>query len=126
MNFEIIRGDHYTLVKTDLTTLDASHGEELVQTLEQHIDEHTCKYVILNFEMVTHCNASAVRSLIKLGLFLNERNGMLIISNPLNDFARLFDKAEIVFVPTDIEAIDYVFMDQIEKQFLEGEDETGV
>jgi len=119
MNFLINKSDHYTLVKTDLKQIDAEHAEELVNNLESHIDEFTCKYVILNLETVTDCNAAAVRALIKLGLFLKQRNGMLIISNPLNSFERLFDKAEIVFVPTDVEAIDYVFMDQIEKQFLE-------
>jgi hypothetical protein len=75
----------------------------------------------LNFESVESCNAGAVREMIAMGNFLAENNGMLIISNPHDQFTRLFDKAEIVFVPSDIEAIDYVFMDQIEKQFLSEE-----
>ncbi|MFN4084073.1 MAG: STAS domain-containing protein [Bacteroidia bacterium] len=125
MNFSINKSDHYTLVKTDLTEIDGTQAENLVTELEAHIDEFICKYIILNFDNVTHCNADAVRALIKLGLFLKERDGMLIISNPLDSFERLFEKAEIVFVPTDIEAIDYVFMDQIEKQFLNDSEEDA-
>jgi anti-anti-sigma regulatory factor len=122
MNFLIDKNDHYTLVKTDLSEINGEQAELLVKDLESHIDEFTCKYIILNFGTVVNCNAAAVRALIKLGLFLKDRNGMLIISNPLQSFERLFEKAEIVFVPTDIEAIDYVFMDQIEKQFLDNEE----
>lgn len=118
MNFFINKSDHYTLVKTDLTNIDADQAAALVKDLESHIDEFTCKYVILNFETVVDINAGAVRELIKLGLFLNQRQGMLIVSHPLESFERFFDKAEIVFVPSDMEAIDYVFMDQLEKQFL--------
>jgi anti-anti-sigma regulatory factor len=125
MNFSLEKTEHYSLLKTALTTIDQPQAEELTKMVQSHVAENICPYLILNFESVESCNAGAVREMIAMGNFLSENNGMLIISNPHNQFTRLFDKAEIVFVPSDIEAIDYVFMDQIEKQFLseEGDEE---
>lgn len=125
MNFSLEKTEHYSLLKTALTAIDQPQAEELSKMVRAHIAENICPYLILNFESVESCNAGAVREMIAMGNFLAENNGMLIISNPHDQFTRLFDKAEIVFVPSDIEAIDYVFMDQIEKQFLneEGEEE---
>ena len=122
MNFSVDKNEHYTRFKTDLIDLNAAHAEELKDLVLRQMDEHTCRYVILNFETVKTCNAEGVRVLIKLGLHLREHGGMLIISSAHEPFTRLFDKAEIVFLPTDIEAIDFVFMDQLEKQFLSGND----
>ncbi len=118
MNFSLEKTEHYTLLKTDLKSLVQTQAEELSEMVKQVLARETCKYLILNFETVEECNAAAVRELIHLGNYLNQQGGMLIISNPHDQFTRLFDKAEIVFVPTDMEAIDYVFMDQLEKQFL--------
>jgi anti-anti-sigma regulatory factor len=125
MNFSLEKTEHYSLLKTALTTIDQPQAEELTKMVQMHVAENICPYLILNFESLESCNAGAVREMIAMGNFLSENNGMLIISNPHDQSTRLFDKAEIVFVPSDIEAIDYVFMDQIEKQFLseEGEEE---
>lgn len=118
MNFSVEKNENFTLIKTDLTELDQHHADDLALQVKALLDDAVSKYVILNFGSILHCNASAVRILISIGKDLQQHNGMLIISNPLDSFSRLFDKAEIVFVPTDDEAIDYVFMDQIEKEFL--------
>lgn len=118
MNFSLEKTEHYTLLKTELPDLNKEQAEELALIIKSHIAAHICPYLILNLENVISCNAEAVRTLIGLGQFLVTNNGMLIVSNPHESFQRLFDKAEIVFVPTDMEAIDYVYMDQIEKQFL--------
>jgi hypothetical protein len=118
MNFSLEKTEHYTLLKTELTDLNKEQAEELATIIQAHIAEHVCPYLILNLETVVNCNADSVRTLISIGQYLTKNDGMLIVSNPHESFQRLFDKAEIVFVPTDMEAIDYVYMDQIEKQFL--------
>ncbi|MCA0428285.1 MAG: STAS domain-containing protein [Bacteroidetes bacterium] len=123
MNFSLEKTEHYSLLKTSLTALDQPQAEEITRMVKAHLAGIINPYLILNFDSVESCNAGAVRELINLGLHLHNQDGMLIISNPHPQFARLFDKAEIVFVPTDIEAIDYVFMDQLEKQFLQGGDD---
>ncbi len=127
MNFSLEKTEHYTLLKTLLTELDSVQVEELSGIVKHELLKEACQYLILNFETIEQCQAAAVRELINLGNFLNENNGLLIISCLNDQFTRLFEKAEIVFVPSDMEAIDYVFMDQIEKQFLnETEEEDGV
>jgi hypothetical protein len=37
----------------------------------------------------------------------------------------LFAKADITFIATDVEAVDFVFMDQLEKQFLNMGDDAN-
>ena len=60
-----------------------------------------------------------MRELIQLAIDLRDNNGMLIITHAEDQFTRLFNKADITFIPTDTEAIDFIFMDQLEKQFLD-------
>ena len=83
-----------------------------------HEARSASKYVIVNISQVKECNAEATRVLIRLGLDLKNNDGMLIITFAEDGFTRLFHKADITFIPTDVEAIDFVFMDQLEKQFL--------
>lgn len=123
MNFSLDKTEHYTLLKTNLNSLDHNQAEELTAMVKQVLEKEACKYLILNFGTVMECNAAAVRELITLGVFLNQQGGLLIISNPHGQFTRLFDKAEIIFVPSDTEAIDYVFMDQLEKLINDSEEE---
>ncbi len=129
MNFSLEKTEHFTLLRTPLTELNATQVEELTGIVKHELLKEACQYLILNFETVQECHAAAVRELINLGKFLNENLGMLIISCPNDQFKRLFEKAEIIFVPSDTEAIDYVFMDQLEKQFLnnnEEDEENGI
>ena len=122
MNFSLEKTENYTLLKTGLPALVQTEAEELSAMVKKELLTAPCKYLILNFDSVQECNAAAVRELIHLGNYLADQDGLLIISNPNDQFSRLFDKAEIVFVPSDMEAIDYVFMDQLEKQFLSESD----
>jgi anti-anti-sigma regulatory factor len=125
MNYTIEKSDQYSLIKTDLVQLDKDAAVKLSEKVNHEI-ESSSKYVIVNISGVKVCNAEATRILIELGLSLQERNGMLIITEAEEPLTRLFNKAEITFIPTDIEAMDFVFMDQLEKQFLNmGDTEEG-
>jgi anti-anti-sigma regulatory factor len=91
-----------------------------------HEAASSSKYVIVNISSVNDCNADGVRELIKLGVELQDNDGLLILTYAEDSFTRLFNKADITFIPTDVEAVDFVFMDQLEKQFLNMEDEDSV
>ncbi len=124
MNYTIEKSDQYSLIKTDLTTLDKPNALKLIEKVRHEVASSS-KYLIVNIDGVKDCNADATRELINLGVELNEHNGMLIITNAEDSFTRLFAKADITFIPTDDEAIDFVFMDQLEKQFLNMTDDEN-
>jgi anti-anti-sigma regulatory factor len=117
MNYTIEKNDQYSLIKTDLITLDKTSSQKLIEKVRHEVASSS-KYVIVNIDGVKECNADATRELINLGVELHENDGMLIITEAEDQFTRLFAKADITFIPTDVEAVDFVFMDQLEKQFL--------
>lgn len=124
MNYTIEKSDQYSLIKTDLTALDKTTASKLIEKVRHEVASSS-KYVIVNIEGVKDCNADATRELINLGLELHQNDGMLIITRAEDSFTRLFAKADITFIPTDEEAVDFVFMDQLEKQFLNMTDDEN-
>ena len=117
MNYTIEKNDQHYIIKPDLNKIDQRTANKLRDKV-LHEAASSSKYVIVNIETVKECNADGTRELIKLALDLRNSGGMLIITNAEDQFTRLFEKADITFIPTDIEAMDFVFMDQLEKQFL--------
>lgn len=117
MNYTIEKNDQYSIIKPDITVLDKLHASKLINKV-RHEAQSSSKYVIVNIKNVTDCNAEATRELINLGIELQNHDGLLILTEAQDAFTRLFSKADITFIPTDVEAVDFVFMDQLEKQFL--------
>ncbi|MCU0442781.1 MAG: hypothetical protein MUE96_10320 [Bacteroidia bacterium] len=125
MNYTIEKKDEYSLIKTDATTLDQQTCE-LLRAKVLHEVASSSKYVIVNVQEVESCNADGTRELIKLGKELLEKDGLLIVTCAADSLTRLFTKADITFIPTDIEAVDFVFMDQLEKQVLNMDDNNSM
>ena len=123
MNYTIEKSDQYSLIKTDIIVLDKNTASKLIEKVRHEVASSS-KYVIVNIDGVKECNAEATRELISLGLELHENDGMLIITEAEDSFTRLFAKADITVIPTDVEAVDFVFMDQLEKQFLNMPEDT--
>lgn len=124
MNYTIEKNDQYSLIIPQLEELNKETCAEVREKV-LHEAASSSTYVIVNITSVKDCNADGVRELIKLGVELQDNDGMLILTNAEDSFTRLFNKADITFIPTDVEAVDFVFMDQLEKQFLSmGDDET--
>lgn len=123
MNYTIKKDDQYSLIKTDLSVMNKDTCNLLSEKV-WHESDSSSKYVIVNIEDVKDCNADGVRELIKLAQDLRDKDGMLILTHASESFYRLFNKADITFIPTDTEAIDFVFMDHLEKQFLNMDDDS--
>jgi len=124
MNYTIEKNDQYSLIKTDLTAFNKETCHKLREKVLHEVASSS-KYVIVNIKDVKECNADGTRELIQLGIDLQDNDGLLILTHADDQFTRLFNKADITFIPTDVEAVDFVFMDQLEKQFLNmGDDET--
>lgn len=117
MNYTIEKNDLYSIIKPDVQILNQDVCSKLRNKVEHEV-QSSSKYVIVNINSVSECNADGVRELIQLAVDLRDHGGMLILTHAEDQFSRLFNKADITFIPTDTEAIDFIFMDQLEKQFL--------
>jgi anti-anti-sigma regulatory factor len=124
MNYTIEKNEHYSLIKTDLTLMNQHTCHKLREKVLHEVASNS-KYVIVNIEGVKECNAEGTRELIQLALDLRNTDGMLILTHADDHFTRLFNKADITFIPTDMEAIDFVFMDQLEKQYLDMDNDSS-
>jgi anti-anti-sigma regulatory factor len=122
MNYTIEKNDQYSLIKTDLTAFNRETCAKLREKVLHEVASSS-KYVIVNISRVNECNADGTRELIQLGVDLQDNDGLLILTHADDQFTRLFNKADITFIPTDVEAVDFVFMDQLEKQFLSMSDD---
>lgn len=122
MNYTIEKNDQYSLIIPQIQQLDKDTCTSL-RAKVLHEAASSSKYVIVNIKSVESCNADGVRELIQLGVELQNNDGLMILTHANDQFTRLFNKADITFIPTDVEAVDFVFMDQLEKQFLSMNDE---
>lgn len=122
MNYTIEKNDQYSLIIPQIQQLDKDTCASL-RAKVLHEAASSSKYVIVNIKSVENCNADGVRELIQLGVELQNNDGLMILTHANDQFTRLFNKADITFIPTDVEAVDFVFMDQLEKQFLSMNDE---
>jgi anti-anti-sigma regulatory factor len=120
MNYSIEKKSEYSIIKPEIELMDQDSCSALREKV-LHEAASSSTYVIVNIITVKDCNEDGLRELIKLGLELQDKGGMLIITHAENSFTRLFNKADITFIPTDIEAIDFVFMDHLEKQLLDND-----
>lgn len=106
------------MYKTDWSELNSVNSKELCDLILKNATQHELYYTILNFESVQKFEPNALDQLTQLALFLKEKEGLLLLSISDEKLGFLFSQDDFIVVPSDTEAIDYTFMDQVEKEFL--------
>lgn len=118
MSFSTEINEKYSLYKTDLMEFNSVNSKELCDLILKNATQHELYYAILNFESVQKFESNALDQLTQLALFLKEKEGLLLLSISDEKLRSLFSQDDFIVVPSDTEAIDYTFMDQVEKEFL--------
>lgn len=122
MNYTIDKQEHHTLVKPLFEKLDADNGKAFKQELLANLADAN-KFVILNLSHVFLCTEDGYIVLKALEKQLKDMNGMLIITELQESIFRELKDSDLTLIPTDIEAIDFAFMDQLERHFLDPDNE---
>lgn len=122
MNYTIDKQEHHTLVKPLLEKLDEVSGKAFKQELLRNLADAN-KFVILNLSNMFMCTEDGYIVLKALEKALKDMNGMLIITELQESIFRELKDSDLTLIPTDIEAIDFAFMDQLERHFLDPDNE---
>lgn len=118
MKISIDKSEHYLLVNSEVTTLTVNHALELVQTAKMQLQDNTSLYVIFEMPMVIEIANEAKDVLLEYNLSLQENLVMLLCVADQPHWHESFEEIGLVLVPTLGEAVEYIYMDQLEKQFL--------
>ena len=105
-----------------LAKLDEGSGKGFKQELLQNLADAN-KFVILNLSHMFMCTEDGYIVLKALEKALKDMNGMLIITELQESIFRELKDSDLTLIPTDIEAIDFAFMDQLERHFLDPDNE---
>ncbi len=119
MSFSITREETYTLIIFEEDTLIAL--DELIAECEPLIEE--CPFFILNFDSsITQIDTDSEEKILNLYEMVKAHKGSIVIVELEEKLVSKFKKAGIECLFTESEAVDYIFLEQLESQL--GDDET--
>jgi hypothetical protein len=118
MKVSIEKTEHYTLFSLGNSPADNSAIEELLQRAHELIEQEEIVYFIFDLNPISDLIQTLIDGLQAITESLVLKGGLLInVHNEPSMLAR-FEDQQLVMVPKVEEAIEYIYMDQLEKQFL--------
>jgi len=125
MKFSVDKQDKYTVFKLNETKLDTSFAPSLKS---EYITMHAegIRNVIMDLEDVKYTDSSGLSALLVGNRTFQQEGGIFILTN-LSDHAHKLIKISqldgvLNILPTVEEAIDAVFMNEIENDLQDGDD----
>ena len=76
-----------------------------------------------NPKVVSSINAAEMSSLKSLNSMAKKAGGSIIVTELHDDMIDQVENASINCIPTDDEAVDFVFMEQMESEFMDDDDD---
>jgi hypothetical protein len=114
--------EHYIVVKASSHRLDVSEANHQLHLVQTEKKDNEIKYVLLDLQGVELFDEDCFEPLLKIQILCAETLSLLVCFNGKEEWMDMFADNGIVLVPTKHEAIEYVYMDQLEKQFLADEE----
>ncbi len=118
MNLSIEKTEHYTQIGSDQNYLDQILAEEIVKQAEEQLSIAATLYFVFDINKVTEVEANALITLQTFAINQMENAGLALFINENTEVHELFSEHDLVIVPTQSEAVEFIYMDQLEKQFL--------
>lgn len=122
MKVSIEKTEHYTLFSLVNPIVDDSAIEELLSKANELIEQEEIVYFIFDVNSITELPQTLFDNLQNITESLVLKGGLLIHVHHDPSMLARFEDQQLVIVPKVEEAIEYIYMDQLEKQFL-GDDE---
>ncbi len=114
--------EHYIVVKSSSHKLDHSEAKHLLHLVQTEQTKQNISYVLADLSGVHSFEEDNFESLGSIQEMCSENKGILVCFGGKEEWMDAFAEQGLVLVPTKHEAIEYVFMDQLEKQFLSDEE----
>jgi anti-anti-sigma factor len=118
MEFSKEKTEHYTILRTHADKLDTTIAPELKSELLL-IHNDGVVNIILDLSSARYCDSSGLSSILVANRLCKNGNGTLILTGLQPTVLKLITISQLDtvlnIVPTVSEAIDYMFMESIEK-----------
>lgn len=125
--FELKKEEKYFLLKILVAKIDASNALELKQTFLGFKEADNPKNLVMNLSEVKYIDSSGLSAILVANKVCTEMNGIMVLCGVSEHVMKLIKISQLDkildLLPTEEEAIDAVFMKELEKEFGE-EDEV--
>jgi len=116
--YEIEKKDKYTLVKLKEEKFTARIAPDL-KTEMVLMNSQGIKNIIIDLEKSSYCDSSGLSVILVANRICKENDGCLVVCNLKPAVSKLIEISQLSNVlnitPTYEEAVDYLFMDELEK-----------
>lgn len=125
MNYTIEKNEQYALIRLTET----SFGDGIVtdfETLSRNLFREGYSNIIIDIAPVQSVDQAGITTLRKINRQCTNEEGLLVVVTKNDDLIEFLDKAnlsELIILPTVEEAIDAVFMNELENDFRSEEDD---
>jgi anti-anti-sigma factor len=118
MNFSLEKTEHYTIIRVLADKLDSTIAPDLKSELLL-LNKDGVANIILDLSNTRYCDSSGLSSVLVGQRLCKGENGTLILTGLQPAIRKLISISQLdpvlQIVPTVSEAIDYLFMESIEK-----------
>jgi anti-anti-sigma regulatory factor len=122
MTDSVEKTEHFAVIKCSSHKLEESEAKHLLKQVKAIFETEPYNYLLIDLEGVKDFEDDALAILTDAVLLAEAKTGLLIFFHGKEAWIDTFADAALTLVPTRHEAIEYVYMDQLEKKFLSDEE----
>lgn len=119
MKFEIDNRDKVTVVKTKVEKLDTLNAPELKGELVM-INKNGVKNLVIDMSETRYCDSSGLSALLVANRLCKDSNGTFVLcglQDPVNKLITISQLQQVFKItPTVSEAVDLVYMEEVERE----------
>jgi len=125
--FKIEKKENYYLIKVLEDKFTAKVAPDLKAELV-HLSNRGARNIIIDLSETNYCDSSGLSVILVANRICTEGKGCLVVANPQKAVSKLIEISQLGNVlnitPSLDEAVDFIFMDQLEKGIEGGIDEN--
>lgn len=118
MNLSSEKTEHYILLGSDQTALNQELVESINKSIDTYLEEESFSYFIVDLPLLEQADAAVLNNLKSLHEKLLEQQCLVLFRNENTEIFDAFSEHDLLIVPSLSEAVEFIYMDQLEKQFL--------
>ncbi len=122
MNFTIDKQEKFTSIKIHIEKLDTTVAPALKSELVM-LNAHGTKNIIIDLEETRYCDSSGLSALLVANRLCKNVNGTFVLTGLQESVSKLVSISQLDTIlnitPTLNEAVDFVFMSEVERDLEE-------
>lgn len=125
MNYTIQKTEQYALIRLNETNFDGDLATEF-ETLSRGLFREGYSNIIVDLAAVQSVGMTGITSIRKINRQCTNEVGLLVLVTKSDDLIEFLDSAggsDLTILPTTEEAIDAVFMNELENDFRSEDDD---